>query len=57
MSKKNKLTPNQDKYKELQKRLKRKLRDVKKRGFTPNRAMREEWINPEVPKGITKRQI
>ena len=57
MSKKNKLTPNQDKYKELQRRLKRKLRDVKKRGFTPNRAMREEWTNPELPKGITKRQI
>lgn len=57
MSKKKKLTPNQDKYKELQRRLKRKLRDVKKRGFTPNRAMKEEWLNPEVPKGITKRQI
>ena len=57
MSKKNKLTPNQDKYKELQRRLKRKLRDVKKRGFTPNRAMREEWLNSELPKGITKRQL
>lgn len=57
MSKKNKLTPNQDKYKELQRRLKRKLRDVKKRGFTPNRALREEWLNPEVPKGIRKNQL
>ena len=57
MSKKKKLTPNQDKYKELQKRLKRRLRDVKKRGFTPNRAIKEEWLNGEIPKGIRKAQL
>ena len=57
MSKKKKLTPNQDKYKELQKRLKRKLRDVKKRGFEPNRAFKDEWLNNEVPKRVTPQML
>ena len=57
MSKKKKLTPNQDKYKELQKRLKRKLRDVKKRGFEPNRAFRDEWLSAEMPKRVTEQMI
>lgn len=54
MSKKNKLTPNQDKYKELRRRLKRKLRDVKKRGMTPNRAFNEEWLGDEIPEKVRK---
>ena len=54
MSKKNKLTPNQDKYKELRRRLKRKLRDVKKRGMTPNRAFNEEWLGDEIPDKVRK---
>ena len=57
MSKKNKLTPNQDKYKELQKRLKRKLRDVKKRGYEPNRAIKEEWLGTEIPKTVRKSEL
>lgn len=56
MSKKKKLTPNQDKYKELQKRLKRKLRDVKKRGFTPNSAFDENILN-ELPKRVTEASL
>lgn len=37
------LSPNQDTYKELRRKLKRRLRDLKKRGFTPSRAFKEEW--------------
>lgn len=57
MSKKKKLTPNQDTYKELQKKLKRRLRDVKKRGFEPNRAFRDEWLSTEMPKRVTEQMI
>ena len=57
MSKKKKLTPNQDTYKELQRKLKRKLRDVKKRGFTPNRAFKDEWLNNEVPNRVTQQML
>lgn len=55
MSKKNRLTPNQEKYAELQKRLKRKLRDVGKRGFVPNTKV----IKPvaELPKIVRKKDI
>lgn len=54
MSKKNKLTPNQDKYKELRRRLKRRLSDLKKRGMTPNKAFKENWVSEEIPEKVTK---
>lgn len=54
MARKNKLTPNQDTYKELRRRLKRKLRDLKKRGMTPNRAFNEEWLGNEIPDKVRK---
>ena len=57
MSKKNKLTPNQDKYKELRRRLKRRLSDLKKRGMTPNKAFSEEWVSTEFPENLNKRLL
>lgn len=57
MSKKNKLTPNQDKYKELRRRLKRRLSDLKKRGMTPNKAFDEEWVSTEIPEKPNKRLL
>lgn len=54
MSKKNKLTPNQDKYKELRRRLKRRLSDLKKRGMTPNKAFKENWVSEEIPEKVNK---
>lgn len=57
MARKKKLTPNQDKYKELRNRLKRKLRDLKKRGMTPNRAFNENWVGEEIPKTVRKSEL
>ena len=57
MARKNKLTPNQDKYKELRNRLRRKLRDLKKRGMTPNRAFNENWLGEEIPKTVRKSEL
>ena len=57
MAKKKKLTPNQDKYKELRNRLRRKLRDLKKRGMSPNRAFKENWISDEIPKTVRKSEL
>ena len=57
MGKRDNANSKRDTYKELQKRLKRRLRDLKKRGFTPNRAMNEEWLSSEFPTRITQSKI
>ena len=58
MARKKKLTPNQDKYKELRNRLRRKLRDLKKRGYIPNKSsILEAWVYDDIPKRVTKSML
>ena len=59
MSKKKKLTPNQDKYKELRNRLRRKLKDLGKRGYMPNRSVVLEkfFFSDIIPDKVNKKLL
>ena len=58
MSKKKKLTPNQDKYKELRNRLKRKVKDLGKRGYMPNKSvLLEKFFFGDIPEKVSKKLL
>ena len=58
MSKKKKLTPNQDKYKELRNRLRRKLKDLGKRGYMPNKSVvLEKFFFGDIPAKVSKKLL
>jgi len=58
MKQKKKLTPNQDRYKELRNRLKRKVRDLGKRGYMPNKSVvLEKYFFGDIPEKVTKKVL